>query len=80
MTHIFFILEWIERRQLFINIFTGQALEIPSRRNSIIGTRTNVQNVQNKYGTLTAKLLDKIPFNKLCVDRIDPYKIHEWES
>ena len=28
-----------------------------------------------KYGKLPAKLADKTPWNKLCVDLIGPYKI-----
>ena len=31
--------------------------------------------VNKKYGELTAKLSEEIPWNKLFVDIIDPYKI-----
>ena len=30
--------------------------------------------VNKKYGKLPAKLVDKIPWNKLCVDLTDPLK------
>ena len=31
--------------------------------------------VNKKYGKLPANLTEEIPWNKLCVDLIDPYKI-----
>ena len=40
-------------------------------------TCANVQNgQQQKYGKLSVKLAEEIPWNKLCVDLIGPYKIH----
>ena len=38
-------------------------------------TLANVQNSQTKYGTLTAKEAEKIPWNKLCLDLIGTYVI-----
>ena len=38
-------------------------------------TYTNLQNRQQKYGKIPAKLAVKTPWNKLCVDLIWPYEM-----
>ena len=38
-------------------------------------TYANVQTVNKKNGELPAKLADEIPWNKLSIDLIGPYKI-----
>ena len=49
---------------------------MPSRRKPIIVTCANVQKgQQQKYGKLPAKLAEKIPQNKPCVDLMGTYKI-----
>ena len=58
-----------------------QHLDWPGIRNSVWKIVTNCDTYQHtklsnkKYGKLTAKEAEKIPWNKLCVDIIGPYAI-----